>query len=126
MEIFNAASKQIDVSTTKALDAQSTQNRPIEQSSDSSNISKDAQTKNDLDQNEIKKQLEKTVKNLNNQMQSLETNIKFGFSDEIESLYVSVLERNTGRLIRKIPSDEAMRLSEHFREIIGVIFDKKG
>ncbi len=36
------------------------------------------------------------------------------------------MERSTGKLIRKIPSDEAMRLSEKMKEIVGMIFDKKG
>jgi len=41
-------------------------------------------------------------------------------------MYVSVMERSSGKLIRKIPTEEAMNLSEHFQQIIGVIFDKRG
>ncbi|NLN00116.1 MAG: flagellar biosynthesis protein FlaG, partial [Campylobacteraceae bacterium] len=70
--------------------------------------------------------LNETVKELNEQMEHLETNIAFGFNDKISSMYVSVSEKSSGKLIRKIPTEEAMKLSEHFQEIIGVIFDKKG
>lgn len=37
----------------------------------------------------------------------------------------SVTEKSTGREIRQIPSEEAMRLAEYFRDVIGMIFDKE-
>ncbi|EJO8160769.1 flagellar protein FlaG [Campylobacter jejuni] len=36
-----------------------------------------------------------------------------------------VSEKSTGREIRQIPSEEAMRLAEYFRDVIGMIFDKE-
>ncbi|MCW0468370.1 flagella length regulator FlaG, partial [Campylobacter jejuni] len=33
--------------------------------------------------------------------------------------------KSTGREIRQIPSEEAMRLAEYFRDVIGMIFDKE-
>ncbi|EAL5962548.1 flagella length regulator FlaG [Campylobacter jejuni] len=65
------------------------------------------------------------AKKLNEQMDSLDTNIRFGYSDKIDSMYISVTEKSTGREIRKIPSEEAMRLAEYFRDVIGMIFDKE-
>ena len=41
-------------------------------------------------------------------------------------MFVDVVERSTGKAIRKIPTEEAMLLSEKMQEIIGTIFDKKG
>ncbi len=46
-------------------------------------------------------------------------------SDKIGSMYISVTEKSTGREIRQIPSEEAMRLAEYFRDVIGMIFDKE-
>lgn len=43
----------------------------------------------------------------------------------ISSMYISVTEKSTGREIRQIPSEEAMRLAEYFRDVIGMIFDKE-
>lgn len=40
-------------------------------------------------------------------------------------MYISVTEKSTGREIRQIPSEEAMRLAEYFRDVIGMIFDKE-
>lgn len=44
---------------------------------------------------------------------------------KIGSMYISVTEKSTGREIRQIPSEEAMRLAEYFRDVIGMIFDKE-
>ncbi|EAH6215178.1 flagella length regulator FlaG [Campylobacter jejuni] len=65
------------------------------------------------------------TKKLNEQMDSLDTNVRFGYSDKIGSMYISVTEKSTGREIRQIPSEEAMRLAEYFRDVIGMIFDKE-
>ena len=49
-----------------------------------------------------------------------------GFNDKIDAMFVNVMERSTGKMIRKIPTEEAMSLAEKMKEIVGMIFDKKG
>lgn len=73
----------------------------------------------------VNEKLANTVKKLNEQMDSLDTNVRFGYSDKLGSMYISVIEKSTGREIRQIPSEEAMRLTEYFRDAIGMIFDKE-
>ena len=122
MDVFSTTSKQVAQSTTPAVETSQVQTRAVEQSSESAKTQKDQM----LDKEEIKKSLDKTIKNLNNQMEALDTNVKFGFNDKIDTLFVDVMERSTGKIIRKIPSEEAMKLSEKMKEIVGMIFDKKG
>jgi len=83
-----------------------------------------------IDQNKeqeqsLSEQLAKITQNLNKQMESLDANVRFGYSDKINGLYISVTEKNTGKEIRQIPSEEAMRLAEHFKDVIGTIFNKE-
>lgn len=85
-----------------------------------------AKTVSQDNQNETAKSLEQTVKELNEQMDLLDTNVSFGYNDEISLMYVNVMEKSTGRSIRKIPTEEAMDLSAKMKEIVGMIFDKKG
>lgn len=70
-------------------------------------------------------QLKEVAQKLNDQVESLNANVRFGYNDKINLMYLSVTEKSTGKEIRQIPSEEAMRLSEHFREVIGMIFDKE-
>ncbi|MBT0863957.1 flagella length regulator FlaG [Campylobacter coli] len=73
----------------------------------------------------LSEKLADIAQKLNEQMDSLDTNVRFGYSDKINSMYISVTEKSTGREIRQIPSEEAMRLAEYFRDVIGMIFDKE-
>ncbi|MDE5591846.1 MAG: flagellar protein FlaG [Helicobacter sp.] len=74
---------------------------------------------------ERKQQLNELAQQLNKELSPLNTNISFGFNEDIKGMYVSVTEKNTNRLIRKIPSDEAMELMAKMREIVGIIFNKE-
>ena len=74
---------------------------------------------------EQKQELSQLAQQLNKELSSLNTSIAFNFSEDIEGLYITVRERDTNRLIRKIPSDEAMQLAAKMKEIVGMIFDKQ-
>lgn len=73
----------------------------------------------------VSEKLADIAKKLNKQMDSLDTNVRFGYSDKLGSMYIRVVEKSTGREIRQIPSEEAMRLAEYFKDAIGMIFDKE-
>lgn len=77
------------------------------------------------DEKSMSETLTQLADKLNHQMDALNTNIKFGFNSEIDSMYISVTEKNTGRVIRQIPSEEAMRLTAYLKDAIGMIFDKE-
>ncbi|MCR6570095.1 FlaG family protein [Campylobacter insulaenigrae] len=82
------------------------------------------QNLNNQDEN-LNEKLKDATDKLNKQMETLETNVRFAYNDKINEMYVNVTEKNTGRLIRKIPTDEVMKLIEHFKGVIGTIFDKE-
>lgn len=123
MDIFSATSKQVETQTSiPKVDATATA-RSVETAHQTT---KSAQDETQQTADAIKKKLNETVERLNRNMEALDTNIKFGFNDKISIMYVNVMERSTGQTIRKIPSEEAMLLSEKMQEIVGTIFDKKG
>lgn len=76
-------------------------------------------------QDDLKQELVKLTEDLNKEMNPLNINVKFGFEDKIGEMFVSVYEKDSNKLLRKIPSDEAISLMAKMREIIGIIFDKK-
>ncbi len=122
MDIFSSTSKQVEsaISTPKAQAPMQT--REVE---NSHQVAKNTKESNQEKQ-DISEKLTETVGKLNQQMDSLGTNVQFGFNDKIKTMFVDVVERSTGKPIRKIPTEEAMLLSEKMQEIIGTIFDKKG
>ncbi len=122
MDIFSATNKQVAQTTQPAVNTSKNVKRAVENTNQTTKMQKDQipDTKN------IKQQLNNTIKHLNEHMKSLDTNVTFGFNDKIDVMFVNVMERSTGKIIRKIPTEEAMKLSEKMKEIVGMIFDKKG
>jgi flagellar protein FlaG len=76
-------------------------------------------------EDDLKQELAKLTEDLNKEMNPLNINVRFGFEDKIDEMFVSVYEKDSNKLLRKIPSDEAIALMAKMREIIGIIFDKK-
>jgi len=56
----------------------------------------------------------------------LNLDIKFAYNDKIDQVYLNVIDKNTGQIIRKLPSEDAMKISESMKDLIGTLFDKKG
>lgn len=120
MDIFSATSKQVETSTSPKVE-NSTPTRQVEQSSDTNRVNEQVK-KEETDP----KALSETVNELNKQMDILNTNITFGYNDKINQMFINVIEKSTGKVIRKFPTEEAMSLSAKMKEIVGIIFDKKG
>ncbi|WP_291951103.1 FlaG family protein [Campylobacter sp.] len=96
----------------------------IEKSSTNDVKTTQHQNLNNQDEN-LNEKLKDATDKLNKQMETLETNVRFAYNDKINEMYVNVIEKDTGKLIRKIPTDEVMKLIEHFKGVIGTIFDKE-
>ena len=120
MDIFSATSKQVEAATAPKVSNQA----PIRQVEQTADVSKVNQQQNQ--ENDTNKTLTETVDELNKQMDMLNTNITFGYNDKINQMFINVIEKSTGKVIRKFPTEEAMGLSEKMKEIVGIIFDKKG
>ena len=122
MDIFSSTSKQVQSAVSVPKAEAAVQTRPVETSHQMEKSAKD----NALNKQDISQKLTTIVEKLNSNMKALDTNVMFGYNDKIGTMFVSVMERSTGKMIRKIPTEEAMLLSEKMQEIIGTIFDKKG
>jgi len=73
-----------------------------------------------------KEKLQELTAKLNKEMEPLNPDIKFHFNEKIDDLVVNVIDKKTDKVIRKIPSDEAIKIMEKMRELVGALFDKKG
>lgn len=122
MEIFKVASQPIANVATSSHAQSSTQTREVERTQ----IQQDT-TQNLTEQNNetLSKEVKEATEKLNKQMEDLGTSIRFGYNDKIGAMYVNVMEMKTGEVIRKIPTEQAMKLSEYFKEAVGVLFDKE-
>ncbi|BFM06710.1 flagellar protein FlaG [Halioxenophilus aromaticivorans] len=57
------------------------------------------------------------VENLNGMAQSVRRDLSFSLQDDTGKVVVEVTDSSTGELIRKIPSEEALKLSERIADV---------
>ncbi len=74
----------------------------------------------------LKQELIETSRALNQEMKRINTDIGFSYNDDIRGLVVTVKEADGNKVIREIPSKEAIELMKKMHDIVGLIFDKKG
>ncbi len=57
--------------------------------------------------------------------QSAHRNLNFKLDDDSQRMIVTVTEASSGKIIRQMPSEEALRLSENLDDIRSVLFSGK-
>ena len=130
MEIFKAAANQtLDASMSTSAQRQ-IDSRPIEHSDVKVNAgkngkSKDANELDELSNEDLAKKTREVTDRLNYQMQQLDTNVRFAYNEKLNLMVVQVKDAKTGEEITQLPSKEAIKISEYFKESIGILFDKE-
>ena len=76
------------------------------------------------DSAQTKQDLVNLSKEMNKKMLDVGTDINFSYSEDIRGLVVTVKEPNSGKIIREIPSRDAIKLARKMNETLGLIFDK--
>jgi len=70
--------------------------------------------------------LKQSTEKFNEMSDKLNLDVKFAYNEKIDQVYLNVIDKNTGQIIRKLPSEEAMKISESMKELVGNLLDKKG
>lgn len=71
-------------------------------------------------------EMKQLTQDLNAVSQSLQTDVKFGYNDTLNEFFITVTDRNTGEEIQKLPTEQAMKIKETMKEMVGSLFDVKG
>ena len=72
-----------------------------------------------------KEQVKELVDKLNNAMAPMTTSLKFGV-DSQDVFFVSVIESQTNKMIRRFPAEQAASILPKMQEVTGMLFDSKG
>ena len=130
MEIFKAAANQtLDASMSTSAQRQ-IDSRPIEHSdvkvnADKNGKSKDANELDKLSNEDLARKTREVTDRLNYQMQQLDTNVRFAYNEKLNLMVVQVKDAKTGEEITQLTSKEDIKISEYFKESIGILFDKE-
>ena len=68
-------------------------------------------------------QIQSIVQELNTAMQSFTSDLEFSIDNTTKQTVVKVIDTNTNQVIRQIPSEEMLRVSQRIAELLGVLYD---
>ncbi|WP_103579219.1 FlaG family protein [Campylobacter concisus] len=130
MEIFKAAANQtldanMSTSAQRQIDSRPIEHSDVKVNADKNGKSKDANELDELSNEDLAKKTREVTDRLNYQMQQLDTNVRFAYNEKLNLMVVQVKDAKTGEEITQLPSKEAIKISEYFKESIGILFDKE-
>ena len=67
--------------------------------------------------------LDTAVTNISSFVQNLQRNLDFSVDEASGQVVVKVIDRDSGELVRQIPSEEALRLAERLKELRSLMFE---
>ncbi len=70
--------------------------------------------------------MQQLTQELNEIAQKEQLDISFGYNEKIDRVVINVTDKNTGEVIRKLPSEDAVKFAEGMKEMLGKLFDRKG
>ena len=72
-----------------------------------------------------RERIQAAVADMQDYIQSAQRNLQFQLDEGGEHMVVTVTEASSGKVIRQIPSEEALRLADNLSEIRSVLFSGK-
>ena len=70
-------------------------------------------------------EVQKAVSQVNLEMSGSNEDISFGYEKRLGLLYVQVTDKNSGEVVREIPSKEFLQHKVAMREMVGLLLDKQ-
>lgn len=130
MEIFKAAANQaldanMSTSAQRQIDSRPIEHSDVKVNADKNGKSKEANELDGLSNEDLARKTREVTDRLNYQMQQLDTNVRFAYNEKLNLMVVQVKDAKTGEEITQLPSKEAIKISEYFKESIGILFDKE-
>lgn len=71
------------------------------------------------------KELAQAAEDLQARLDQMSTNLQFSVDEKTESIVIQVTHRDSGDVVRQIPSEEILDLKAKLEKLVGVLFDKE-
>ena len=84
-----------------------------------------AKTEPLIDVEELRKKVDEAISRLNDQLQESQTKLGFQVDQVTDSLVIKVMNKQTGELVRQIPTEVAVKLLQNPQEIKGLLLDEE-
>ncbi|MCK4378049.1 MAG: flagellar protein FlaG [Deltaproteobacteria bacterium] len=86
---------------------------------------KPEETEKTLSAEKLKERVRETTDSLNEMSSLLKYGIRFAYDDKVSEMLVNVIEKDTNRVIRQIPSKEILAMRAKMAEMVGLLVDQE-
>ena len=128
----NFASPKVDVAADTSLTNRSTQNTLEVVQQEAKDLSVSAETKDPQLLNISPEQIETAISQLSEFVQTNSRQLNFSVDEGSNKQVVRVTDAQSGKMIRQIPSEEVLKLSERLQDLqtevgtaVGLLFNKQ-
>ena len=129
MEILQTAAKvqQAQMGTARASEAPATQSvQQLQKAQISQDKVSEANTEAKTTKVSSQKEMDALIDQLNKSLDPFNTSLRFGFDDSSKDFYVSVIDTQHNKVLRRFPLEQAEQLLPKMKEVTGMLFDIKG
>ncbi len=112
--------------TTQAVPTPVTYTAPTAKTHDTVAVRRTDTPQTDTTENRENVDMPKLTEELNKLSERKNLDISFGYNEKIDKVIINVLDKSTGEIIRKLPSEDAVKFAEGVEEMLGKLLDKKG
>ena len=75
--------------------------------------------------NGLEEQLQEAVQTLNDSLARTPTKANISHDDVLNRYVVRIADKQSGVIVREIPSEELLKFARHLEKLKGILFDKK-
>ena len=118
----------MDIATLSSLASASTKPRELVAVANRSNeSSSDVVASASLDNSKVlaRESLDSAVASIASFVQNVQRSLNFSIDDSSGEVVVKVTDRDSGEVIRQLPSEEALRLSEQLESLRSLMFETR-
>lgn len=129
MEVLQSTAKmqQSQMSTAKVTQTQQSQSvQDIQKAQIHQEKLAQKETDAKTEKVDSQEQMDKLISQLNHSLDPFNTSLRFGFDNSSKDFYVSVIDTQSNRMLRRFPLEQAEQLLPKMQEVTGLLFDHKG
>lgn len=83
------------------------------------------QIRQDANKKPQEHEVKQAVDELNNALSTMNVKRQFSVEKELNQVVVKIMDTAKDKVIRQIPSEEAINLAKNIKEMVGLLFDSK-
>jgi len=83
------------------------------------------QIQNNIEQQTTTQDIQKAIQQANQVLSRSSESIAFGYEEKLGQLFVTVTDKNSGEVIREIPSKDFIQHKVFMKEMVGLLLDKQ-